>query len=76
MLHRWTHWRFPCFFCKYVLSSVTCTVGRTGVFRVFFYILFDAVLHGSLDTLTFTVVLYTLFRLTGVFPIFVLFDPL
>ena len=30
-------------------------------FPWFFYILIDAVLHVSLDTLTFTVVLYTLF---------------
>ena len=26
---------FSMFFCKYVLCSVTCTVGHTGVFRVF-----------------------------------------
>ena len=59
-MHLWTHWRFPCFFCKYVLCSVTCTVGHTGIFRVFF-IMFDAVLHGQLDTRTFSVFLYTLF---------------
>ena len=56
----WTHWRFPCFFCKYVLCSVTCTVGHTGIFRVFF-IMFDAGLHGPLDILTFSVFFYTLF---------------
>ena len=27
---------FSVFFCRYVLSSVTCTVGHTGVFRGFF----------------------------------------
>ena len=44
---------FSVFFCKYVLCSVTCTVGHTGVFLVFFlYILFDVVYHGPLDTLT------------------------
>ena len=27
---------FSVFFCKYVLCSVTCTVGHRGVFRVLF----------------------------------------
>ena len=58
-VHSLTHCCFPCFI-HIVLCSVTYTFGHTGVFPVL-YILFDAMLHGQLDTLAFSVFFYTLF---------------
>ena len=43
---------FSVFFLKYVLCSVTCTVGHNCVFLVLF-ILFDPVLHAPLETIVF-----------------------
>ena len=47
---------FSLFFVNTILCNVACTVGHTGVFRVFLCVnMFHTVLHAPLDTLVFSV---------------------
>ena len=83
-MHRWTHWRLPCF-VHTVCCIVTCTVGQTGRFFVFLYTLFAAVFRAPFDKLVFSLFLYILFDALLYAPLdklafsaflYILFDPL